>query len=1458
MLCTGGTSRPSARVPVAPFLFWTAATTGASSCRSGAKRRTATARCSLDRLKVCCLILALRLTLKRAESNLLDNMRAYNNSFAFTSLGVKQDKTVWGRGGPKAFKIEGQLCHRIGSLLPSPRFGPQFISLHVMQQENPSAALDRRLAMAQQHHVHRLQATILGRLQMLIAAHNPFHSAYKYAAEILAANPDAEITFQLRPVDAADPVRDPRLYNMPTASEVAVLIPDYDVDNALGREIVVRSKDGALRRVSPMRAEYLPLRYPLLALRGSAGFELHARQHRADRGGGAQGAGNRNERVQHVSLFEWAAYQTHFRAGYPSTVHLAQDLMQEWVVDLFACVDQNWLHWIRNNQKELRADQYDNLRNTLAAGGQLQEAGRPHVVLPSSHVGCDRWYLQQYHDAMAIVRSRGPKVDLFITMTCNPGWPEIKAELLPGQTASDRPDLVARVYSLRWKQMLADILELQLFGPVAGFSTTREYQKRTLPHNHLLVVLQTHLDTPQQVDAAISAQLPDPDDESQCQRDLFQLISDHCVHGPCGPENPNAPCMDRVSNKCNKGFPKAWSEATTIETTGYPAYARPNNGRTGRKWIRGKNGNPGWWWTFDNRWIVPHSPVLLLRHGSHINVECAASIGASVKYIFKYTMKGATRQAVSLSADADSVDETQVYLDGRVIGPAEGTSAGTSGSTARLNARYTAVSRLIRDKVVQMGPSVVRLPLHLLHQQQVMFNPDDRANTAAHMGDPRTHKTMLTGFFDLCAADSHARRLLYVDVPETYVWRGDKWTLRKKYDNPLGVCARIQYAMPGSGERFYLRLLLLNVPGPRSYDHLRLVQGVQHPTFKSACAALGLLQSDREWDTALKEAYAFPGRQMRQLLVTILLECDPADPAKLWLGNRVELASDCARSMQKAGLPNPSAEQIFSFALLDIQRLLALRNSTLHKVGLPQPSVDVSAWFSQIHDDTLLGQEKAYDPDQLQRVIDSTTLTGEQTAVCQALCEDVDQKKGGVHVLECRAGSGKTVLINYVMAKLRLARKVVIAVASTGKSAFTHELSHSPAGLAALLLAGGSTAHSRGKIPLHLDRFSECGIKRGTQLGQLWIEADLLIFDEAFQCHADLFATLDRSLRKLRQCDRLFGGLTVLIAGDRHQTLPIIKRGTPTQIMSASIVHTEWFRGAAHHELTLNLRLMHRTFATQDARDAAAAFDSWLWKMAKGDLPKVQGDFTPLPQGVRLAQNTRAQLIDTTFGDLNQVSDLMSKADYLAKRAILAPKNVDVQDLNDIVLQKLEGEERLYASNDSCPDDPSFRAYPLELLNQIDLPLMPPHQLKLKKFAVVFVLRNINPQGGLVNGARLMVTNMGSAILHGVLLNGSHKGQYASIPRIPVSTRQDDTIGINFVRRQFPVRLAWAMTINKSQGQSLEYVGINFAKSWAFAHGQAYVAFSRAYDNTKVKVLLPDDDLGKQNVFANVVYKEIL
>ncbi|XP_073424135.1 LOW QUALITY PROTEIN: uncharacterized protein [Dendrobates tinctorius] len=308
-------------------------------------------------------------------------------------------------------------------------------------------------------------------------------------------------------------------------------------------------------------------------------------------------------------------------------------LTQQYLVDAYVKIEANRLHYIRNHQKDLKVEDYCLLQEHLLK--KSVQKGIPigkTVILPSSFEGSPRNMQQRYQDAMAIVTKYG-RPDLFITMTCNPKWNEITTHLEPWQRVEHRPDLVARVFKIKLESLLKDISS-GLFGNVTAMVHVIEFQKRGLPHAHILIILDSlsKLRTEADIDNIVWAEIPDETIYPQ----LHNIVLQHMIHGPCGEHNPNSPCMDL--GKCSKGFPKQNQPYTIKEKDGYPTYRRPI-GKTYEHHSK----------MIDNSWVVPYNPFLLTKYKCHINVEICASI-QGVKYLFKYVYKGHDKANLEISA----------------------------------------------------------------------------------------------------------------------------------------------------------------------------------------------------------------------------------------------------------------------------------------------------------------------------------------------------------------------------------------------------------------------------------------------------------------------------------------------------------------------------------------------------------------------------------------------------------------------------------------------------------------------------------------------------------------------------------------------------------------------------------------------------------------------------------------
>jgi hypothetical protein len=205
---------------------------------------------------------------------------------------------------------------------------------------------------------------------------------------------------------------------------------------------------------------------------------------------------------------------------------------------------------------------------------------------------------QLYQNAMAVVRKFG-KPDLFVTFTCNPTWPEI-VTAFDGQSATDRPDIVVRVFKMKLDELIRDLTKKGVLGKSIAHLYTIEFQKRGLPHAHILLILHRDhkLRGPEDYDTVICAKILD----AEMEPDLYQTVKGCMMHGPCGTLHPHAPCMDEATGCCAKRYPKEFVEATIENNDGYPVYRRRDDGRKVSKYVQGVGDIE-----LDNRWVVPYN-----------------------------------------------------------------------------------------------------------------------------------------------------------------------------------------------------------------------------------------------------------------------------------------------------------------------------------------------------------------------------------------------------------------------------------------------------------------------------------------------------------------------------------------------------------------------------------------------------------------------------------------------------------------------------------------------------------------------------------------------------------------------------------------------------------------------------------------------------------------------------------
>ncbi|XP_076935913.1 uncharacterized protein LOC143602807 [Bidens hawaiensis] len=360
--------------------------------------------------------------------------------------------------------------------------------------------------------------------------------------------------------------------------------------------------------------------------------------------------------------------------------------------------------------------------------------------------------------------------------------------------------------------------------------------------------------------------------------------------------------------------------------------------------------------------------------------------------------------------------------------------------------------------------------------------------------------------------------------------------------------------------------------------------------------------------------------------------------------------------------------------------------------------------------------------------------------------------------------------------------------------------------------------------------------------------------------HKHAFEAMDRTFKDILKKDMLFGGKVVVFGGDFRQILSVVTNGSRHQIVNASLSSSYIWKSCKVLKLTKNMRL---TVGSTDPNiEETRLFAEWLLKIGEGKLGgpnhgEVQID---IPHDILIKDsiNPNSDLIEFVYPSILQN---YKKKGFFQERAILAPKNEVVQEINDMLLERFPGEQKEYLSSDSICNldyinedfDPSL--YSPDVLNGLKFPGCPNHQLILKLGVPVMLLRNIDQKNGLCNRTRLQVKSLGNRVIDVEVISGSDIGKRHAIHRLTL-TPFDNKFPFKFQRRQFPLSVCFAMTINKSQGQSLSSVGL-FLRCPVFSHGQLYVALSRVTSRHGLKLLIFDEDRNTCDKTTNVVYKEI-
>jgi len=951
------------------------------------------------------------------------------------------------------------------------------------------------------------------------------------------------------------------------------------------------------------------------------------------------------------------------------------------------------------------------------------------------------------------------------------------------------------------------------------------------------------------IDRFISAEMPPEltEESSEEDRRYFKAVQDHMMHSCKQAENG---CLDKDGN-CKRGYQNDKLRPVTIlDENGYPSYRRR---------------------TLRDLKVVPHNRELLLDWEGHMNVEYAGTT-YTVLYLYKYLFKGNKKMKAQLLAmnlsEHQLANEIFMYVRGRVICAMDSmwrffnfhTYPATKPSVVKITVKLpsTVDQILAGNKFCDMGIYFKRPAAIFANYKYTEFfqhfawSKDLPARFRGQQlwtedGDVQFHENHIC--VDISAAFPF---LQYMAKKTMYIFSKDP--TKPKAVNRMGML------YPNAGEIFYLRILLYNFPAMSFLDY-RTNGPIVHKTFQESAVSHGYVNDNNEAILAFVAIMTVSTpAELRAFLVMMtsdgfptLCIIDNKDYFAMCYADYLHMDIDCRNN-------EPLAR---NKCLLDLKRRFQLigKDGMMETCGIPLPDEGMRVT-------ELERVRNMYKPEDqaivLQAALDKYPNTPEQEELFNLVKAALDSKSRLIVFLQGSAGTGKSTFANKITAYAR--SKDLIALGCCASA------------LACQVYGDNgeyTTAHDLFGIPVVEDNED---IDHEAEIDSLYLQqqekrevleaASLFVWDEALSNHKHCLSTAFGITNS-------FAGKVLILMGDWRQCPPVVKNADMLEIVNASMVNSRlWSQYVQLKYFTVNLRLLKQSTAVLDDANEVTAAEVFNKEQKEYlEMLDIIGD------GRKLSDTTSDSVIDfysenialngSRIIGLPKIEQLFDQqkalewlfpdgfdADTMHLKAILCSTNVIVDEWNTVIQAMNCNPIREYHSTDTVQgiDDPNGYLASMiteSVMARFDVPGVPSHVLHLKVDDICMVMRNLNRKEGLAKNLRVKIVKLYDHVIRVCTLNPVGR-RYYNIPRIRFSVSLPYGRSVKIERRQFPLRLAYSMTFNKSQGQEFQMVLADIRNN-PFTHGHLYVALSRIRIARNIKLFTNRPLESDEEILASAV-----